>query len=59
VATRPDQQMAGEQTISHQIPLTVFVSQHDVDGLLRELAVAGNAVEIDAAAGFRWNGQVA
>lgn len=36
-----------------------FVSQRDVEGLLRELAVAGDAVEIDAAAGFRWNGRVA
>jgi hypothetical protein len=36
-----------------------FLSQRDVEGLLRELAVAGDAVEIDAAAGFRWNGRVA
>jgi hypothetical protein len=36
-----------------------FLSQRDVEGLLRELAVAGDAVEIDAAAGVRWNGRVA
>ncbi len=33
--------------------------QRDVEGLLRELGDNGDAVEIDAAAGFRWNGRVA
>ncbi len=36
-----------------------FLSDNDVEGLLREIASAGEAVEIDAAAGFRWNAQVA
>jgi hypothetical protein len=36
-----------------------FLNQRDVEGLLREVAVAGDAIEIDAAAGFRWNGRVA
>jgi hypothetical protein len=36
-----------------------FLSQRDVEGLLRELTAAGDATEIDAAAGFRWNGRVA
>lgn len=36
-----------------------FLSQRDVEGLLREMAVAGDAIEIDAAAGFRWSGRVA
>ena len=35
------------------------LNQRDVEAFLRELAVAGDAVEIDAAAGFRWNGHVA
>ncbi len=40
-------------------PTGVFLSDNDVEGLLREIASAGEAVEIDAAAGFRWNAQVA
>lgn len=55
----------------HFIPLTAadvalqllnqgfVLSQEDVEGLLHDLAVAGDAVEMDAAAGFRWKGRLA
>ncbi len=36
-----------------------FVSERDAEALLRELALAGDVVEIDAAAGFRWRGHAA
>jgi hypothetical protein len=31
------------------------ISERDAEALLRELALNGEAVEIDALAGFRWN----
>ncbi len=36
-----------------------FVTERDTEAFLRELAVDGDVVEIDEAAGFRWRGQAA
>ncbi len=35
------------------------VSERDVEGFLRELEAAGEVVEMDAQAGFRWAGSAA
>ncbi len=35
------------------------VNECDVEGFLRELAISGEVVEIDRAAGFRWAGEAA
>ncbi len=32
----------------------IAITQRDVEGFLRELEAAGEVVEIDASAGFRW-----
>jgi len=33
----------------------LVVNERDVQGSLRDLAAAGEAIEIDEQAGFRWN----
>ncbi len=35
-----------------------LVTERDTEALLRDLALQGDIVEIDAAAGFRWEGHV-
>ncbi len=37
----------------------IAISERDVEGFMRELEAAGEVVEIDALAGFRWAGSAA
>lgn len=43
------------EMVSRLAAVGFVVNERDVEGSLRELAATGEAVEIDAQAGFRWS----